>query len=137
MRVMPGGGGTIGVVGSRCAAGTRSWRETVCSFRPGRSAAIATSTMVRPVPTSRRSPSGSSSVQGSATSALLSPAGAQSMPGEDPVASTTARATMVCPDERRTVNRSLRRAIPTTASSRRSRRALPGYSDAVCSRLWM
>ena len=60
MRVMPGGGGTAGVVGTRCTSGTRSCRETVCSVRPGRSAAIATSTMVRPVPTSSRSPSGSS-----------------------------------------------------------------------------
>ena len=73
IRVMPGGGGTIGVVGIRCAAGTRSCRETVCRVRPGRSAAIATSTMVRPVPTSRRSPSGSSSVQGSATVGTAEP----------------------------------------------------------------
>ena len=135
MRVMPGGGGTSGVVGNRCAAGTRSCRETVCRVRPGRSAAIATSTMVSPVPTSRRSPSGSSSVQGSATSALLSPAGAQSVPGEDPVASTTARATIGCPDERRTVNRSCvgrsRQRLPRGVPGGRCR-GTPPRSAAGC-----
>ena len=134
-RVMPGGGGTGGVVGSTWWAGTTSWRETVWSVRPGRSAAMATSTMVRPVPTRSRSPSGRVSVHGSRSRPDATRAsGAQSVPAFAPVASTTARATMVCPSSRRTTRRSPRRSMPTTPASRRTRRALAGYSAAVRSR---
>ncbi len=136
IRVMPGGGGTAGVVGRRCTPGTRSCRDTECSVRSGRSAEMARSTMVRPVPTSSRSPSGSSWVHGSPTrrGEPASVSGAQAVPGREPVARTTARATIDCPPERRTTNRSPRRSMPRADSCRRSRRALPGYSAAVVSR---
>ncbi len=138
-RVIPGGGGTGGVVGSTCGNGTASCRATEWSTRPGRSAEIATSTIVRPVPTRSRSPSGSWSVQGSSRRPeAASSSGAQSVPALAPVASTTARATIVAPlvvpSSRRTTSRSPRRSTPTTLACRRTSRALAGYSVAVRSR---
>ena len=41
VRVIPGGGGTGGVVGSTCGCGTASVRETTWMVRSGRSAALA------------------------------------------------------------------------------------------------
>ena len=137
VRVMPGGGGTGGVVGSTWGCGTASVRETTWMVRSGRSALIARSTMVRPEPSISTSPtSGIACVHGSATrrASAASSGGAHPVPGRLLVASTTARASSCSPSESSTTNPSPDRLMSATSAWRRTSRALPGNSVAVVSR---
>ena len=106
------GAGVGGLALVECAAGTRPRRDTACRVRPGRARVSATSTMVRPVPTSSTSPSIAASwssrssapgAHGSATnrSEVASASGAQAVPGAKmPGASTIASAVRTLPSAR-------------------------------------
>ena len=136
MRVMPGRRRDRRRRRERCTCGTRSWRETACTCgRDGRP-------RWRRRPWSGRCRPAAGRPRAAPGSTGRRPAGAECRARRAPSRCRAGRRSRVrrpaprstAPTQRRTTNRSPRRSMPSTDSWRRSRRALPGYSAAVCSR---